>query len=101
MRAAGRFSNALALIRGWVISRGHRRGCLEVRPGVAWWRVRDRLACTSFSLLRGSSGPAWDGGVDRGRSVGSGGAGLGGRVVVTDDVVPQGFPSVLPGPVSG
>ena len=62
--------------------------------------MRDRLACTSFSLLRGSLGRAWDGGVDRVCSVGSGGAGLGGRmVVVTDDVVPQGLPSGLPGPV--
>jgi hypothetical protein len=99
--ASGSWVVALALIRGWVISSGRRRGCLEVRPGVAWWRVRDRLACTSFSLLRGSWGRAWDGGVDRDWSVGSGGAGLGGRVVVADDVVPQGFPLGLSGPVSG
>src|SRR5271166_7125214 len=61
--------------------------------------MRDRLACTSFSLLLGSSGRAWDGGVDRVWPVRSGGAGLGGRVLVADKVVPQGLPSVLPGPV--
>ena len=70
--------------------------------GRVWvrWRMRDRLACTSFSLLRGSSGRA-GGGMDRDWSVGSAGAGLGGRVVVANDGVPQGFPSVLPGPVGG
>jgi hypothetical protein len=74
------------------------RGCVEVRLGVAWWRVRDPLACTSFSLLRCSLGRAGNGGVDRGWLVGPGGAWLDGRVA--DDVVPQGFPSVLRGPVS-
>ena len=63
--------------------------------------MRDPLARTSFSLLRCSSGRAWDGGVDRDWPVGSAGAGLGGRVVGADDVVPQGFPSGLPGPVGG
>ena len=63
------------------------------------WRggMRDPLACTSFSLLWQSSGRAGDGGVDGGWRLGSGGSWLDGGVA--DDVVPQGFPSGLPGPV--
>ena len=57
------------------------------------------LAGTSFPCL-GSLGRALDGEVDRDWSVGSGGAWLpSGRVA--DDVVPQGFPFDLPGPVGG
>jgi len=57
---------------------------------VAWCALRDRLAVPAF-LVRGFLGVRLGCGVDRGRSVGSGGAGLGGRVVVADDVVPPGF----------
>jgi len=37
----------------------------------------------------------------QGKLVQLGGAGLCGRVLVADDVVPQGFPPDLPGPVGG
>ena len=54
------------------------------------WRVRDLLACTSFSLLWVPQvGPGRPGGQEK--PVESGGARLRGRVA--DDVVPQSFPS--------
>src|SRR6478735_1009321 len=56
----------------------------------------DPLACTSFPLGFLGSGLAAGG---QGLAGGSAGAWLGGPVAVADDVVPQGFPSGLPGPV--
>ena len=59
----------------------------------------DRLACTSFSLLRVPRvGPGVAGWTGTGRW---GQAARGWAVGVANDVVPQGFPSVLPGPVGG